>query len=70
MEPNEPNVNNLKVGDFVCFKYDIEQCSEVLAVKRGHYGKEYVVRAYDGGYVDSVDGTLITLQPRDCWVES
>ena len=64
-----PDVNNLKVGDGVCFKYDVEQCGTILEVKRGNYGKEYVVRAFEGGYVDSINGTLISLQPRDCWVE-
>jgi hypothetical protein len=63
------DVNNLKVGDYVCFKYDIEQGGEILSVKRGNYGKEYTVRAFHGGYVDNIDGTVISLQPRDCWVE-
>lgn len=67
-----PDVNNLKVGKVgggVCFKYDIEQCAEILEVKQGSYGKEYVVRAFQGRYVNNETGSLITLQPRDCWID-
>jgi hypothetical protein len=63
------DVNNLQVGDSVCFKYDIEQCGKILSVKRGNYGKVYTVRAFEGGYVDNIDGTVIELQPRDCWID-
>lgn len=63
------DVNKLKVGDTVCFKYDVEQSAKIIEVKRDWRGVEYVVRAFHGGYVDNINGTLINLQPRDCWVE-
>jgi len=70
-EDSSKDVNNLNVGDYVCFKYDVEQCSKIeKVINRGYGRKEYVVRAFHGEYVDDhIDGTVITVQPRDCWID-
>ncbi len=42
----------VKVGDIVEFKYDIEQSGPVVAIKHDGYGAVYTVKATEGGYVE------------------
>ena len=59
-----------KVGDYVSFKYDVEQSGPIEKITNGHYGKVYHVRAFHGEYInDHQGGNIIQLQERDLWVE-
>jgi hypothetical protein len=58
----------IKIGDFVGFKYDVEQSGKVEEIKTDWNGEKiYVVLASQGGYVDNVNGTLIDLLEEDIW---
>ena len=65
------SISQVQVGDYVCFKYDIEQGSRVLKVTRDAYGnKIFTVRASQGEYVsDHEDGDVIQVRSKDCWIE-
>lgn len=66
----DSEVKDLKVGDNVEFKFDIEQCGTIEKIGRDAFGKKvFYVRAFDGGYVDSIDGTVIGLSARDIWLD-
>jgi hypothetical protein len=59
----------IKVGDFVGFKYDVEQSGKVEKIKTDWTGeKTYLVRAKEGGYVtDQIRGELVELREEDLW---
>lgn len=68
--PRPASVKDVQVGDYIGFKYDIEQGATVLKITRDHYGRrQFVVRATQGEYVDNIDGTLITVPEQDAWVD-
>lgn len=64
-------IDQVRVGDYVCFKYDIEQCGEVVKITRDWQGRRmFNVIATDGEYVDDHnEGTIIQIPARDCWIE-
>lgn len=47
---------DLKVGDNVGFKYDIEQYGPIVQIKRDHYGLVFTVKATQGGYAEEAGG--------------
>ena len=63
----------LKVGDYVGFKYDIEQSGPITAIN----GDRVTVTATQGGYVHRDDchedcegcRTSVDLRPSDLWVD-
>lgn len=59
----------IKVGDYVGFKYDIEQKGKVEKIGRNDYNGEkvYYVRAFHGEYVNNQTGTVIELYDSDIW---
>lgn len=65
------SIEQVRVGDWVCFKYDIEQCGEVVKITRDWQGRRmFSVVARDGEYVDDHhDGNIIQIPARDCWIE-
>ena len=65
------SVDQVRAGDYVCFKYDIEQCGEVVKVSRDWQGRRvFNVVATDGEYVDDhEEGTIIQVLAKDCWIE-
>lgn len=53
--------NQVKVGDRVAFKYDVEQTGTVEKISRSWNGEKVLtVRAFDGGYVmNRYDGQAV-----------
>jgi len=51
-------MRGVKVGDWVEFKYDIEQSAKVEKIANGRI----YVRAYEGDYVNNQTGTVISLR--------
>lgn len=60
----------IKVGDTVEFKSDIEQCGKVIEIRRGSYGKEYIVENEYGFHGDYIGGETVTMvQEQDIWTD-
>ena len=62
----------LSIGDYVCFKSDIEQCGKIVAMKPSAWGtgKELVLEnnnGFDGDYIGGQ--TRTTVMASECWVE-
>jgi hypothetical protein len=59
----------IKVGDYVGFKYDIEQTGKVIAIKHDRYrGTIYTVLATHGEYVrGSRNGVPVDLSADEIW---
>jgi hypothetical protein len=58
------------VGDWVCFKSDIEQSGQIVEIKSSYMGKALVLQnnnGFSGGYIGG--DTITTEQASDCWVE-
>lgn len=55
------------VGDYVCFKWDIEQCAKVISISGWGITVEAGSEGFDGDYAGSA--THKTLDPDECWVE-
>ena len=55
------------VGDYVCFKWDIEQCAKVVHVTPSSITVVAPADGFDGGY--AYGATHKTLDPDECWVE-
>lgn len=59
----------VKVGDWVCFKSDIEQCGKIVQIKKG-FGDTLVLENKNGFQGDYIGGdTMTQVSARDCWVE-
>jgi hypothetical protein len=57
----------VKVGDYVGFKYDIEQTGKVIAIEKNSYGETvYTVLATRGEYA-SRKGTPVVLGADEIW---
>ncbi len=60
----------VKVGDYVCFKSDIEQCGKIVEIKKG-FGDTLVLfrdnEGFDGDYIGGENYTQVSA--RDCWIE-
>ena len=58
----------VKVGDYVCFKSDFEQCGKIVEIKRGTtlvlFKGEH---GFGGDYIGGENYTQV--DARDCWVE-
>ena len=60
----------VKVGDWVCFKSDIEQSGKIVEIKSSYMGKALVLENLNGFHGDYIGGeTITTEQASDCWVE-
>lgn len=62
----------VKVGDWVGFKSDIEQSGRITAIVKAPYGHgaELTLRndnGFDGGYIGG--HTTTTVRSTDCWVD-
>lgn len=58
----------IKVGDYVGFKCDIEQTGEVVKITHDRYrGTIYHVRAFHGEYVNNETGSVIDLGADEIW---
>lgn len=62
--------NTVKVGDYVCFKSDFEQCGKIVEIKRG-FGDTLVLfkdgHGFEGDYIGGENYTQVSA--RDCWIE-
>jgi hypothetical protein len=60
----------VKVGDWVCFKSDIEQSGRIVEIKQSYTGKALVLENNNGFHGDYIGGETITTElARDCWVD-
>lgn len=60
----------VKVGDWVCFKSDIEQCGKIVSIKQGYNGAVLVLEredGFEGGYIGGQERTQVSA--RECWIE-
>lgn len=59
----------IKVGDYVGFKYDIEQIGKVVEIKRDRYTGEtvYTVLATEGEYARGSKGVRVDLGAEEIW---
>ena len=60
----------VKVGDWVGFKCDIEQCGQIVEIKKSYMGYSLVLENKSGFHGDYIGGqTITTEQASDCWVD-
>jgi len=60
----------VKVGDWVCFKSDVEQSGKVVAIKKSYMGTALTLENLNGFHGDYIGGSTVTTeQASDCWVE-
>jgi len=60
----------IKVGDWVCFKADVEQSGQVVAIKKSYMGTALTLEnenGFHGGYIGGQTRTVE--EASDCWVE-
>lgn len=58
----------VNIGDWVCFKSDIEQSGKIVAIKNG--GTTLVLEresGFDGDYIGGETRTVVNV--RDCWID-
>ena len=55
------------VGDYVCFKWDVEQCARVVGIRGIWVTVEAGSNGFDGDYCGSA--TRTTVAADQCWVE-
>ena len=60
----------ITLGDWVCFKSDIEQSGKVVDIKQTYFGTSLTLENECGFSGDYIGGDTITTQTaRDCWIE-
>ena len=60
----------VNVGDWVCFKSDIEQSGKIVAIKKSYMGTSLTLENKNGFHGDYIGGDIIaTEEASDCWVE-
>ena len=60
----------VKVGDNVAFKSDIEQWAQIVEIKRTYYGPALVLENLNGFYGDYIGGETITTRlASECWAD-
>ena len=60
----------VKVGDNVAFKSDIEQWAKIIEIKKTYAGVALVLENKHGFSGDYIGGETITTQlARDCWAD-
>ena len=60
---------NVKVGDWVGFKCDIEQSGKIVEIKSDWRGRRFILEnenGFDGGYIGG--DTRTEVDEEDCWV--
>ena len=63
------NGQEVKVGDWVGFKSDIEQSGQVVAINRSYMGYRLTLEnknGFQGGYIGGK--TVTTEEASDCWL--
>ena len=60
----------VKIGDWVCFKADIEQSGKIVDIKKSYMGHSLVLENENGFHGDYIGGQTITTElASDCWIE-
>ena len=60
----------VKVGDNVAFKSDIEQWAKIVEIKKTYAGVALVLENKHGFSGDYIGGDTITTElARDCWID-
>jgi hypothetical protein len=60
----------VKIGDYVNFKSDIEQYGKIVDIKKSYIGVSLVLENINGFAGDYIGGSTITTElARDCWLE-
>jgi hypothetical protein len=60
----------VKVGDNVAFKSDIEQWAKIIEIKKTYAGVALVLENIHGFSGDYIGGdTITTVLARDCWAD-
>ena len=60
----------VKIGDWVCFKADIEQSGQIVSIKQSYMGASLTLENKSGFHGDYIGGDTITTElARDCWLE-
>ena len=60
----------VKVGDWVGFKSDIEQSGQIVEIKKSYMGHSLVLENRHGFQGDYIGGeTRTTRLARDCWAD-
>ena len=60
----------VKVGDNVAFKSDIEQWAKIIEIKKTYAGVALVLEKKHGFSGDYIGGeTITTVLARDCWAD-
>ena len=60
----------VKIGDWVSFKCDIEQSGQIVDIKKSYMGHSLVLEnknGFSGGYIGG--DTVTTELASDCWLE-
>jgi hypothetical protein len=57
----------VKVGDWVSFKSDVEQCGRITKIEGDRLYLEAGPNGFEGGYIGGQEKTLQLA--RDCWLE-
>jgi hypothetical protein len=59
------------IGDWVCFKSDVEQSGQVVKIQQGIFGRTRLVlenlNGFQGGYIGGQTQTIE--DASDCWLE-
>jgi hypothetical protein len=72
MQTAKVDGQTVKVGDYVCFKSDYEQCGKVTKITKNMFGHVMLelYRDDEGFGGDYIGGSNYTVQSAsDCWVE-
>ena len=73
MQTAKVDGKTVKVGDYVCFKSDYEQCGKVVKIRTNLFGRTELVLStdsddgFDGDYLCGSNTTVELAS--DCWVE-
>jgi hypothetical protein len=60
----------VNIGDWVCFKSDVEQSGKIVAIKQTYAGTSLTLENLSGFHGDYIGGQDITTElARDCWIE-
>ena len=60
----------VNIGDWVCFKSDIEQSGKIVAIKQTYAGTSLTLENTSGFSGDYIGGdTITTERARDCWID-
>jgi hypothetical protein len=57
----------VKVGDYVCFKCDIEQGGKIYKIEGGRLFLQAGPNGFEGGYIGGQETTV--QRASDCWIE-